>query len=133
VRLQLKRISKSKYVTLGVLIDVEEGLPLMLTLELPWLANQRRISCIPEGVYWVEPYSSAKFPRCFEVCDVPGRDNILIHPGNTVNDVLGCICPGTNYGTLNEEPAVLQSRLALGVLKDYVGERSGFTLEIASG
>lgn len=28
--------------------------------------------------------------------DVPGRDRILIHPGNTVADTTGCVCPGFN-------------------------------------
>lgn len=37
--------------------------------------------------------------------NVPGRERILIHPGNTVADTRGCVCPGVN----REKGKVLES------------------------
>lgn len=41
---------------------------------------------------WAKPYSG-KIPR---LRSVPGFDGILIHPGNTADDCLGCILVGIN-------------------------------------
>ena len=64
------------------------------TVELPWKENQPYISCIPEGLYHCEVWDSARFPLSYIVKDVPGRSHILIHPGNSIKDILGCIAPG---------------------------------------
>lgn len=63
-------------------------------LELPWKANQKQISCIPEGTYNIVPHKSPKFGHCLLVKDVPDRSNILIHAGNTTKDTKGCLLPG---------------------------------------
>ena len=72
-RFQLKRISKSLEVTLGVFIDPNTGLPICLSLENPWLENKREVSCIPKGLYIVSTYSSEKYPGVYEVKEVDGR------------------------------------------------------------
>lgn len=41
---------------------------------------------------WAKPYGG-KIPR---LIGVPGFDGVLIHPGNTAQDSLGCILPGEN-------------------------------------
>lgn len=128
-RLQLKRISRSSQVTLGIILDVNTGLPITLSLELPWVSNERRISCIPSGIYLVKPHTSQQFPGCYEIMNVPQRDHILIHPGNTTDDILGCICPGAYYGTLKGKPAVLRSKDAMDKLREYVGGQ-GFELDV---
>lgn len=66
------------------------------TLELPWRENQRNVSCIPVGVYVVVPHTSKKFGKCFWIQDVPNRMGILIHSGNTIGDIRGCILVGQN-------------------------------------
>jgi hypothetical protein len=80
------------------------------TLELPWLNNQRRISCIPEGQYKCVKHKSPKFGNSFWVKDVPGRSEILIHVGNYaasknpktgVPDTLGCILPGVAFADID--------------------------------
>ena len=64
------------------------------TVECPWLDNQRFTSCIPDGQYPLKAFKSERHRDAWEVCDVPGRDGILIHIGNDVGDVNGCIALG---------------------------------------
>lgn len=78
------------------------------TLELPWQNNQRRISCIPEGVYIVEKMKPTK-KRPYEylhVLDVKDRDAILFHPGNYTRQILGCLLPGENFVDLDKDGIV---------------------------
>ena len=64
------------------------------TIELPWLGNQKRISCIPEGEYILQKRFSPKFQWHLHLKNVPGRDLILIHPANDAKmELLGCIAP----------------------------------------
>jgi len=64
------------------------------TIELPWLGNQKRISCIPEGEYVLQRRFSPKFQWHLHLKNVPGRDLILIHPANVAKtELLGCIAP----------------------------------------
>jgi hypothetical protein len=64
------------------------------SLELPWLNNQKNISCIPEGLYTGVLHRSPKFGLCIWIKDVPGRSEILIHIGNFNRDILGCVVIG---------------------------------------
>jgi hypothetical protein len=66
------------------------------TVELPWLGNQRKISCIPEGRYELRKRFTPKRKHHLVVMNVPGRDGILIHPANDARkELLGCIAPVT--------------------------------------
>ena len=68
------------------------------TIELPWLGNQRRISCVPEGEYVLQKRFSPKFQWHLHLKNVPGRDLILIHPANDAKkELLGCIAPVTQH------------------------------------
>ena len=76
------------------------------SLELPWLDNQKWISCIPEGIYNVVKHISPTFGLCFWIKDVEGRSEILIHLGNYAGslnprtgkpDILGCVLMGEKY------------------------------------
>lgn len=84
-----------------IIFDGDKELFRCKCLELPWLNNQRSISCIPEGLYDVEKYSDSKHPNTFWVKNVPGRDGILIHLGNfatgTKIDTEGCLLPGIDF------------------------------------
>lgn len=71
------------------------------TLELPDLNNERRKSCIPEGIYTVIKHTSPNFGPCFWVQNVPNRDEILIHPANYKSDLLGCIGVGESHIDIN--------------------------------
>lgn len=118
-KLTLKRINSSNECVLGVLeLDDKE---ICKTLELPWRDNQKGISCIPVGEYKLSPYPSSKFGEVYIVNDVPNRTGILIHTGNTVLDIEGCILVGDSYGKLNGKSAVLNSRQAFKILKELLG------------
>ena len=72
------------------------GTLICYTIELPWMENQRRISCIPEGEYFLQKRFSPKFKWHFLLMNVTGRDLILIHPANDAKlELLGCIAPVT--------------------------------------
>jgi hypothetical protein len=56
------------------------------SLELPWLNNERKVSCIPAGTYDCERIQHPKYGHCWLVKDVPGRDGILLHIGNFASE-----------------------------------------------
>ena len=86
------------------------------TLENPWQDNQRNISCIPEGVYPVRlrlPRESASRDYLhLLVQEVPNRDWILFHRGNTAKDTSGCILVGLG----SQQDFVSNSSLAMDLL-----------------
>lgn len=126
--IQLIRVATSDQGTFGVLI--KDNIPLCLICERPWLENQSDISCIPNGIYQVEAYSSPKFPKAWEIQDVPDRSDILIHNGNTEDQTHGCLIVGNQFGEVNNLPAVLNSNVTLYALKRILPDN--FTLEITS-
>ncbi len=104
------------------------------TLEEPWRGNLKSVSCIPKGTYKVTPHNWAgakgfRFTKVYHVNDVPNREGILIHTGNTTADIEGCILIGMSRGKIGRVPAVKQSRLAITALRDIIGNNS-FTLTI---
>ena len=90
------------------------------TIELPWLENQQRISCIPEGDYVLRKRFSPKFQWHLHLMNVPGRDLILIHPANDAKKELkGCIAPVTKSTGIGKGSS---SRKAMEKLKALVYE-----------
>lgn len=98
------------------------------TIELPWLQNQRRISCIPEGEYVLQKRFSPKFKWHIHLQNVPGRDFILIHPANDARkELLGCIAPVTIHTGIGKGSA---SRIALEKLRTLVYGAMGRNEEV---
>ena len=90
-----------------------DGQAFCVTLERPESGNLPDVSCIPVGVYQCSKTHSAHFGvDLFAVRDVPGRENIEIHFGNVDTDSLGCILLGSEFGTVNNQPAICGSRAA---------------------
>lgn len=90
------------------------------TIELPWLQNQRNVSCIPEGRYELKLRTTAKRGQHLLVVNVKGRDGILIHPANDAKKELrGCIAPVITHTGPGKGS---QSRLANEKLKALVLE-----------
>ena len=75
----------------------------LATMELAWKENQRRKSCIPEGIYFAKPRYSKKFGNHFHVLDVPNRDYILFHKMNYHWQGLGCIGVGMYHADINND------------------------------
>lgn len=107
----LNRYCSDLFGTYGLIIDCsgKRRKPLCHTFELPWLGNLSNTSCIPVGDYEVVKGSSPRYGSIFYVKDVPDREGILIHPGNTLKDTRGCILPGLDIS----DNGVLQSKLAM--------------------
>ena len=103
------------------------------TLELPYKDNQRSVSCIPAGQYKVRlrlPRESATRDYVhLLVQDVPNRDYILFHRGNSSKDTRGCILVGQG----SQQDVVHNSTLAMDLLvKEIInlgGEKINLTIK----
>lgn len=95
-----------------------EGKLICNTIELPWKNNERRVSCIPEGKYFIRKRYSQKFKWHLEIVDVKNRSLILFHPANNaLKELNGCIAPVTK---LSGPGLGLMSRAAFEKLKKMV-------------
>lgn len=84
------------------LFDKEKLVFSCYTMERPWADNKIGYSCIPEGTYKVKYHNSPKFKRvCPWVQGTEPRKWILIHPGNMVTQIEGCIMPGKALADIN--------------------------------
>jgi hypothetical protein len=140
---ELERFAYLQTVTLGWL---HFGPLTLATIERPWIPNAEgpggklRESCVPDGTYNLIPHSSDNFPNSFALINEGlgvyyqarpagqswGRTAILIHTGNFVSDVVGCIAVGTRHGGIT---SVTESRIAMARLRDVLG-RDKHTLTI---
>ena len=100
------------------------------TLELPYLDNQRSISCIPEGQYKVRlrtaKESSSRDYLHLLVQDVKGRSYILVHIGNFPKDTKGCILVGQS----RQQDRVNNSRFAMELLIKEVLNLGGTNINL---
>lgn len=148
LRLVLSRSRSDEHRTLGTLYA---GTATFATIERPWLENPEgtggmpRRSCVPVGAYILQPHHSKNFPNTYALVspehgvwyqpyEIPegqkwGRSAILIHVGNIVSDVIGCIAIGKEHGTLQDQPAVIRSTQAMREL-DKILNRHSHTLVI---
>jgi hypothetical protein len=98
------------------------------TLELPWLNNQKNISCICEGVFQLKKRFTKKRGWHIWVTNVPNRDMILVHLGNDLDnkdgdkkiDSLGCICPNEKIEMVKGRYEGVNSRDGLKAFNDLV-------------
>lgn len=127
----LTRFSYSPTETEGIL-ELPNGRKLA-TIERPWLRSDAapggipRESCVPDGEYDLWPFLRPNGDKVYQLIaprlgvyampdDVPdtgGRSLILIHKGNYVTDVIGCIAPGEQRILLNGKLAVGASASAM--------------------
>lgn len=126
MKVVLHRIENDEDGVFGVLsID---GKPTCVTLEREWLGNQRNISCVPAGSYKCVKHHGAKYKDVWAMKDVPNRDAILLHQGNTKKDTRGCILVGQYYAKFANNRGVANSVKTLNMLRQKLPEK--FTLEI---
>lgn len=124
--IEIRRYQKGPNGTLGT-FWMDDAF-LCYTLEDPDNNNEKGVSCIPEGTYLVQPHNGTKYKDVWILRDVPNRDAILIHQGNTIKDTRGCILVGRKVGTLQGLPAVLESRLALDDLREKLPKSFQLTI-----
>ena len=124
----IERIKSDKYGTKGVMSI--NGITICNTLELQWLENKRKESCIPEGSYEARPFKSSKHGEVYVLFGVPERGGILIHKGNFAgqhplkSDSNGCILLGIGFGKLSEQPAILNSKSGMQKFMDVVNNEN---------
>jgi hypothetical protein len=98
VKVTLERFLSSNE---GVFGTLTVGNLVLFTVEKQWRNNQSKVSCIPAGTYQLAPHHSPHLNiDTYQIMGVPGRDEVLLHPANTEEDLLGCVGVGLNLGVL---------------------------------
>ena len=122
------------------------------TIERPWVKNHNGPggkpfeSCVPDGTYRLRGFTRPSGKQAFILSnpelgvweqnasresDTWGRYLCLIHPGNTVEDVVGCIAPGltgSDYSVGNSRVAMQKLHTLLdGYEHELVIEPKGTT------
>lgn len=123
--INITRLKQGKTSTLGVL-QVTDGNKEILfeckTLEELRESKERGQDCrIPSGEYKVKRHVGSRYQRTLsnlvgDICaplllyndEIPADRYILIHPGNTARDTLGCILLGRDYGP--DGDSIIKSR-----------------------
>lgn len=153
MNLDLIRDYASPDVTLGVLST--PGGRKWQTLERPWVpaidvpCGQKGISCVPPGVYRLEPHDSEAFSRVWALTlplnwvyhwdsEVPlaqdgcARTTVLIHPANWASELRGCVALGKQR---QKQPngvwMLLNSRDAINELRGAINGTYDLTLTIS--
>jgi len=99
-------------------------------LEPPDMFNKKDASNVPPGQYICKRVDSPKYGNTFEIANVPGRDHVLFHPGNDVDDTIACILLAQHFGKLGEKRAVLNSGATFDRFLMKLEEYNEFNLRI---
>jgi hypothetical protein len=119
------------------------GSEVFFTIERPWIkgsnpGGKNFESCIPDGVYDLAPFTRPDGDRVFSLSnsdlgvwvnkderpESQGRYLVLIHSGNTVNDVVGCIAPGESRILHNNQVFVTNSRASCNKIFGLLGDET---------
>lgn len=162
LRVRLRRIMDDGTQTLGIMdilaTDEQTVLRSFATVELPYIGNQPKISCIPVDSYRVVSYVTGKWGNCFWLIGnkkgdyienrITGngftRGSILIHAASkATNDLQGCIGPGLKFNTQTSQkgnqkgtgmyylsPSKEQSKQAMNILVAMLWNIGSFKMEI---
>lgn len=117
----LNRFVNARDFTLGELVV---GPVIVYVLEEPWKYNARNESCIPLGRYSIELVKRANGRMGVAVLDVPKRDGILFHEGNSLEDTRGCLLPGLDW-RFTGTPRVVDSAAAMRFIVSTLAEAGG--------
>lgn len=130
----IKRVFKEQGQYRGKLVayNTEGRMFIANTMELPWLGNEKNISCIPPGTYKVTYTHSPSFNKyTYEVQKVPDRDGIRFHSVSFVKDLLGCIGLGYVFSDINNDGTIdlAESRKCVADFEAFF-KKAPFTLVI---
>ena len=133
MKLTLTRYAYTPTETQGALTD---GTQVFQTIERPWikgphLGGMSFESCIPDGKYKLVPHTRPNGDKVvalvnpalgvwYQQEDRPepwGRYLVLIHSGNYVEHVVGCIAPGLGRTIYENRIMVTASRAAMNKIK----------------
>jgi hypothetical protein len=151
LKLLLRRDYRSDDCTLGVLsFSTPAEDYVAQTMERPWIkmpgarGGLSGKSCVPEGVYKLEPHSSEAHPNTWALVNPDldvlhyedqhrghARCLVLIHVANYARELRGCIAPG--FGRMVDDNGVhmvTNSRRAMSELKRMLPYSDSHELEI---
>lgn len=116
----LVRMESDKFGTFGKLTTPKNQV--FWSGELMWLDNKADFSCVPLGKYICKWVDSPKHGWCYQLQNVPSRENIEIHAMNFFGnkdldatltcDSLGCIGLGRIISTMGQK-CILGSKAAI--------------------
>ncbi len=117
---------------------------LVYTIERPFIQESKTFhragkpfdSCVPYGIYDLIPHDTEKHKNVWALVNHDlgvyhkrsemryGLDRfaILIHSGNYVTDVTGCICVGDSTRLKQGMPIVMNSVATIRYMRKYMGE-----------
>ncbi len=100
------------------------------TLELPWLFNAQKVSCIPAGKYHYRKHVSPSLGDVVHLYDVEGRTWVYIHAGNYTSQIQGCILVGDMIKDINGDgvPDVGNSSKTFKRLMDLLDDEGTVTI-----
>lgn len=133
--LYLIRDSYGPRETMGTFTD-KDGNVLAHTMERPWVPDSDHPggtsfeSCVPDGIYQLVPHTRPNGDKVvalenpdlgvwYQKQDRPepwGRYLVLIHSGNYVDHVVGCIAPGKARTIYENRRMVTSSRATMDIL-----------------
>lgn len=128
---ELVRYYTPKLGTIGRFVIGEFG---SLAIEKDWVENTKSLSCIPEGEYECRPRWSSKnapnYDWAYEITNVPGRTDVLIHIANWPHELEGCVALGNGLMFSAKEIGVSNSRDTIRAFHTYMN-REPFMLLIS--
>jgi len=147
--LHLIRDSYGDKETLGKFVD-EVGMTMAHTIERPWImgpdpGGMSFESCVPDGIYQLVPHTRPSGRKVVALVnpdlgvwyqkedrpDTWGRYLVLIHSGNYVEDIVGCVAPGATRTIANNRRMVTSSRATMDKLD--VQQYSRLIIESTNG
>lgn len=127
--------------TLGLMHAAGEKWTLF-TLERPWKDNAPNISCVPHGVYSLEPHSTGPHPETWALvgasvshwpAEAKARFAILFDVANFVHELQGCIALGMGARVHREGFRTVDSAEAMDVVRESLAKHDLNTLSITGG
>jgi hypothetical protein len=145
------KIHRTKYLTDRTLGEIWfDNIQLGYTIEQPWAHNAKNHSCIPVGNYKLFPHNSVheyigntvvfynpELDVYIDEDQIPagktGRSSCLIHVGNYVSDVQGCVAVGAAIHDFGAPHGlgVTSSHATMDKLKKLWGNRQGLVAVIS--
>jgi len=124
--IKIARLESSSEGVRGVMLV--DGKFFACTLERPWAANIKNISCIPDGNYKGRKYTSKRHGKTLKIVDVINRTGILFHVGNTFRDSSGCILLGDSFS--KSSASIESSTSAVHRFRERIKRETTFTVVI---